>query len=303
MGKLRFSVHPLFYLFGLYFAATGKVFSFVAFTLCAVIHEFGHAIVAEKLGYKLLNVTLMPYGAIIGGDTEGLTTKDEILVAAAGPAVNLAIGVAVLALWWIFPESYPYTELAATANFSLFFVNLLPAYPLDGGRVLAACLSLRLGRKKAFRIVRGTGIALSVALLGLFVWSCFGKANLTLLFFSSFCFAGAIGKKKENSYVSVFTAASPNVLKKSREVKTIAVSADYTVKKLLARTDGESLYRVYFYGADGSLVATLEPHELLSLLEKRGLYDRILSGEEIFRKRRNSSEIAGDKLDKSLRLR
>lgn len=234
---------------------------------------------------------------------EGLTTKDEILVAAAGPAVNLAIGVAVLALWWIFPESYPYTELAATANFSLFFVNLLPAYPLDGGRVLAACLSLRLGRKKAFRIVRGTGIALSVTLLGLFVWSCFGKANLTLLFFSSFCLAGAIGKKKENSYVSVFTAASPNVLKKSREVKTIAVSADYTVKKLLARTDGESLYRVYFYGADGSLVATLEPHELLSLLEKRGLYDRILSGEENFRKRRNSSEIAGDKLDKSLRLR
>ena len=209
----------------------------------------------------------------------------------------------MLALWWIFPESYPYTELAATANFSLFFVNLLPAYPLDGGRVLAACLSLRLGRKKAFRIVRGTGIALSVALLGLFVWSCFGKANLTLLFFSSFCLAGAIGKKKENSYVSVFTAASPNVLKKSREVKTIAVSADYTVKKLLARTDGESLYRVYFYGADGSFVATLEPHELLSLLEKRGLYDRILSGEEIFRKRRNSSEIAGDKLDKSLRLR
>ena len=303
MGKLRFSVHPLFYLFGLYFAATGKVFSFVAFTLCAVVHEFGHAIVAEKLGYKLLNVTLMPYGAIIGGDTEGLTTKDEILVAAAGPAVNLAIGVAVLALWWIFPESYPYTELAATANFSLFFVNLLPAYPLDGGRVLAACLSLRLGRKKAFRIVRGTGIALSVALLGLFVWSCFGKANLTLLFFSSFCLAGAIGKKKENSYVSVFTAASPNVLKKSREVKTIAISADYTVKKLLARTDGESLYRVYFYGADGSLVATLEPHELLSLLEKRGLYDRILPGEENFRKRRNSSEIAGDKLDKSLRLR
>lgn len=276
MGKLRFSVHPLFFLFGLYFAAVGKVFSFLAFTICAVAHELGHAIVSEKLGYKLNNVQLMPYGAVIGGDLEGLTVRDELLVAAAGPAVNLAIGVSVLALWWLFPETYPYTELAATANFSLFFVNLLPAYPLDGGRILSSLLTLKTGRKRASAVVRGTGFALSALLAASFVWSCFHEVNFTLAFFSSFCFVGAINRKKENSYVSLFSASSPSVLKKTREVRSIAVPDDFTVKKLLARLDGESLYRVYVYRADGSLSRLLEPHELLALLENRGLYDRLL---------------------------
>ena len=51
MGRLKVSIHPLFFIFGLYFALTGKVFSFLIFTLTAVIHEFGHAFVSDRLGY------------------------------------------------------------------------------------------------------------------------------------------------------------------------------------------------------------------------------------------------------------
>ena len=50
MGKLKFKVHPLFIIFGIYFAFTGKVFSFISYTLCACIHELGHSSVAEKVG-------------------------------------------------------------------------------------------------------------------------------------------------------------------------------------------------------------------------------------------------------------
>ena len=119
MGKLKFKVHPLFIIFGIYFAFTGKVFSFISYTLCACIHELGHSLVAEKLGYRLKNVTLMPYGALVSGDMSGMSLAEECLVVVAGPLVNFLLGMLILGVWWVFPETYPYLELAAEANFAL----------------------------------------------------------------------------------------------------------------------------------------------------------------------------------------
>ena len=90
MGKIKVSVHPLFFAFGLYFAFTGKVFSFISFTIVAVIHEIGHSFVAARLGYRLEKITLMPYGCIISGKTQSFSYKDEVKIAFAGPLVNLA---------------------------------------------------------------------------------------------------------------------------------------------------------------------------------------------------------------------
>ena len=192
---MTFSLHPLFYIFGLYFAFTGKVFSFLTITFCAVVHEFGHAFAAERLGYKLKKITLMPYGAVISGETGGMTAADEIYTVIFGPLVNLFTGLFIIALWWLFPMTYPYTELAATANFSLFFVNLLPAFPLDGGRLLLCLLTKPLGRKKAMFLTRAIGVLLSVSLFGLFVCSCFSSVNFSLAFFGAFLLSGALEKK------------------------------------------------------------------------------------------------------------
>ena len=78
---MKFSIHPLFFVFGLYFALTGKVFLFLTATLTALLHEFGHALAAEKLGYKMNKITLMPYGAVVNGAIGGLSYKDEVSVA------------------------------------------------------------------------------------------------------------------------------------------------------------------------------------------------------------------------------
>ena len=142
MGRVKVIIHPLFFVFGLYFAFLGKVFSFIIFTLTAVIHELGHAFVADRLGYTLNRIVLMPYGALISGDVENLSYKDECLVALGGPMLNAIIGVVFVAVWWFFPETYAYTDTAVIACFSLAVINLIPAYPLDGGRLLLATLSL-----------------------------------------------------------------------------------------------------------------------------------------------------------------
>ena len=170
MGKLKVTIHPLFFIFGLYFAFLGKVFSFLVFTITAVIHEFGHAFVSDRLGYTLNRVVLMPYGALISGDIENISYIDELKVALGGPLINAVIGVFFVACWWFFPETYAYTDTAVFACFSLAVINLIPAYPLDGGRMLLATLSLIINRKTALKITKWIGIILSVILLGLFVY-------------------------------------------------------------------------------------------------------------------------------------
>lgn len=59
---IRLGIHPLFFVFGIYFALTGKVFLFLVYTLTALVHEYGHAVCAERLGYKMNKISLMPYG-------------------------------------------------------------------------------------------------------------------------------------------------------------------------------------------------------------------------------------------------
>ena len=197
MGKLRLKIHPLFYIVGIYFVAFGKVYSFLVYTLCAVIHEFGHSISAQKCGYKLVNVTLMPFGAIVSGEVSNMSYQDEIRVSLAGPLLNFAICVALVAVWWVFPETYPYTELAVTANLALCLINLLPAFPLDGGRMLLCSLSTFLSRKTAVIICKAIGVILFFIFLTLFVFSVFVGGNPSLLLFAIFMLLGVFDKGKE----------------------------------------------------------------------------------------------------------
>ena len=196
MERLKIRLHPLFILFGIYFAFTGKVFSFLAITLSALLHEGGHYIVSSSMGYELNRITLMPYGAVLSGYAGDVTIKDEIKIAVAGPAVSGFLAIFFTALWWLFPSAYPFTDLAGKTNAALFFVNLIPAYPLDGGRVLYALASLKTGRKKGLKIAKIVTISISAALLLLFIYSCFHGRNLTIAAFSVFLISGLVGFKK-----------------------------------------------------------------------------------------------------------
>ena len=239
MGKIKVSVHPLFFAFGLYFAFTGKVFSFISFTIVAVIHEIGHSFVAARLGYRLEKITLMPYGCIISGKTQSFSYKDEVKIAFAGPLVNLATVFVFFGLWWVLPESYPFTELAAFSSLAVATINLLPCFPLDGGRILLATLSQKLKRKTALKIVKGLGLALGGVFLALFAYSCFaGVTNISLLFFSAFMLCGNVRVSDECDYVRIFCSLTFAELKTPREVRIIAVGEDVKVRELFRVGNG-----------------------------------------------------------------
>lgn len=274
MGGLKLSVHPLFYAFGFYYALTGRILTFVIYTVCAVIHEIGHSIAAANSGYRLDRITLMPFGAVVKGDIDGLKLKDEIKIALAGPIVNLAIGLFFIASWWIYPELYAFTDTVCLANLSLALVNLIPVFPLDGGRVLSAVIALKWGNKVSGRVCKITAVVMAAALFAAFIYSAFSSINFSLLFFTLFVCVGAFGKAKDNKYVKLYTSLWTKNLKRGATVKRQAVDKNVTVKKVMSLLDETAVNEIDVY-EDGKKRATLNPNEISKIIEKADLYAKI----------------------------
>ncbi len=246
-SKPLFRLHPLFIAVGIFYACTGELFLFLLSTLVAVQHECAHAFAAARLGYRLNAVVLMPYGAVIDGDLKGISVKDEIYVAICGPLCNLATALFFGALWWFAPTTYAFTDVAFYSSLAIALVNLLPCYPLDGGRILK-CLLLRGLLKKYPQAAKAEGraevicrvVSLSFSLLALaaFILQCVQKQpNFTLLAFGGFLFVGALGNRDKATYEKMEIPFSPP-LERGVEIRRVAVADSCQIKdafRFLAR--------------------------------------------------------------------
>ena len=160
----------------------GCVFLALVF-LSVLAHELGHAMMARECGVQVLDVTLSPIAGVARIEQATLSPRDDLFIALAGPGVNLAIFVALFP-WMLLigvvsgPESLfaagnQFRDLnlstiisaVATMNLGLMAFNLVPAFPLDGGRVLRAFLSTRVSRRRATTIASRIGIGFSVVLM------------------------------------------------------------------------------------------------------------------------------------------
>ena len=267
---INFSVHPLFFVFGLYFSFVGKITTFIIYTICAILHELGHSIVASSMGYKLKKIKLMPFGAIVCGKYQNVENLQEIKIALAGPLTNILVSVFFVALWWVIPDIYAFTDVIVEANLSLAIINLLPVFPLDGGRVLLSTLSGFLTRKKALTICKVIGFVFSFILLLLFVISTFYTTNISLLFFSLFIIFANIDRDKQSVYIRLYLFNLKEKLKKGVIVKKIAVDKEITIKKLLPLLEEDCLIEVAVYDGERFLTI-LSQQKLISVLENASL--------------------------------
>lgn len=153
-----------------------------------LIHELGHCAMAQQFGVRVLDITLWPFGGVARIEQMPALPRSELLIALAGPAMNLAIAVALLppvALIWVFlgrerifsgPDILtsitPASLVAyiALTNLSIMVFNLLPAFPVDGGRVLRAALTPGLGRDRATSVAVAIGMAMAMLLVVLGIW-------------------------------------------------------------------------------------------------------------------------------------
>ncbi len=180
-------------------AVDGIVFILAVFA-CVVLHELGHAIAARRYGIKTPDITLLPIGGLARLSRIPDKPSEEIVIAIAGPLVNVVIALVLfLVLGARFDaravahvDDPTYGLLARLAGINVFLVlfNLIPAFPMDGGRVLRALLAFRLGRRRATEIAAriGQGLAFLFGFLGLFY------GNPILVFIAIFVFLAAQGE-------------------------------------------------------------------------------------------------------------
>lgn len=243
LKKSVFRVHPLFLLVGVWYAFTGELFLFLISAVVALQHELAHAFVAAKLGYKLNSVVLMPFGAVIDGELDGITLKDEISVAVWGPLCNLITAAFFVAIWWFAPTVYAFTDTAFQASISIALVNFLPAYPLDGGRILRCALARAYAKeqtneedaaKKAERICRIVSVIISLFLLLLFILLAVrGKGNFSLLVFGLFLLVSAFGNKDKSATYARMDFSVTDVLERGAEIRHVAVTDSLPIKDAL----------------------------------------------------------------------
>ncbi len=180
----------------------GSTTLLVAVFLCVLLHEFGHALTARVFGIRTHDITLLPIGGLARLERIPENPWQEFWIALAGPAVNVAI-VAVLlpvaaalgGLQNMVPSNLPAASFLMqliSINVALVGFNLLPAFPMDGGRVLRAVLAMFLPYAKATNIAAACGqvMALLFAVVGFFT-------NWMLMLVACFVYFAARGEAQQ----------------------------------------------------------------------------------------------------------
>ncbi|HZQ70773.1 MAG TPA: site-2 protease family protein [Terriglobales bacterium] len=174
---------------------TGVAFILALF-LCVVLHEYGHALAARSFGIETKDITLLPIGGLARLERIPDKPNQELWVALAGPAVNVVIAAALGVYLFLSGHFQPVQQMGLThgaflervmfANLFLVGFNMIPAFPMDGGRVLRALLAKRMEYARATRIAAsiGQGVAFLFGFLGLFT-------NPFLVFIAFFIWIGA----------------------------------------------------------------------------------------------------------------
>ena len=273
-----FRLHPLFLLVGVWYACTGDLFLFLLSALVAIQHECAHAFASARLGYKLNKIVLMPFGAIIDGDLRGITFKDEIYVAACGPLCNLITAGFFVALWWIAPTLYAFTDTACYSSLAIAAVNLLPAYPLDGGRILKCALARSFlkrhpnaneAERKAHRICRAITLFFSALLLACFLLLAVERTvNFTLFAFSLFLAVGAFGNRDKQAVYNRMDFSCRDSLKRGVEIRRVAVLDTCTVKNALRFLSAGSYLVLEVYDKEERHLFDLPQNKFADFVEK-----------------------------------
>jgi stage IV sporulation protein FB len=226
-------------------AWTGLIFILLVF-LCVLLHEFGHIFTARAFGVRTPDVVLLPIGGVARLERIPEKPLQEFLIAIAGPAVNIAIALILIgiagadigsnaAMAAIDNDKVSMVDRLATVNLFLALFNLIPAFPMDGGRVLRAILSSRLGFVRATEIaaVIGQGFAFLLGFLGLFY-------NPILIFIAIFVYLAAASE----AHMVALRAVSRGVPAMSATMTRIATlrpqaPIDEAVQVLLQTSQGE----------------------------------------------------------------
>jgi len=203
------------------------VFAVVLFA-CVALHELGHSYIAHKNGIIIRSITLYFFGGVSAVEEIPRNPRLELQMAFAGPAVSGVIGLITVLLASLLPENSALAIMLWTLglmNIILMVFNLIPAFPMDGGRLLRAWFATRMPYIRATRNAAGIGkiFAILMFVLGLFSF------NFMLLFVAFFVYVGASEEEKATEIIVSLEGIKVRDIM-SAQVRTIA--PDMTLREL-----------------------------------------------------------------------
>lgn len=251
--------------------------SFESKTLVAVvsilIHEFTHILVGNKLGCKLYNIKFSLTGANAQlSDLDDLIDKDKVLLYLSGPMSNLIISIIMYILYKL--TNIQIFEVVSGINMWLCIFNLIPAYPLDGARILEIIISNKSSYLKGKKITSTISYIVSCILLGLFLTLIFvNKINISILFILLLIIYSTVLEKKWTMYIVM-----GDIIKKRRrlekydfmENKSVSVFYKNGLLDLMRLVDRNKFNTFYILDEELKLISILHEDELLEALKTYG---------------------------------
>ncbi|WP_281322321.1 site-2 protease family protein [Flavobacterium aestivum] len=250
----------------------------VLFILCifitVLLHELGHALTAKRYNIKTKDITLLPIGGIARLERLPENPLEELVVAIAGPLVNFALAFITLFFIEIPKDTEELLVLMSSGinannfffnfyivNLTLGVFNLIPAFPMDGGRVLRALLSFRMNRNTATQIAARVGqfIALCFILIGI-------VTNPILILIGLFVIFSAQIETESVEFKNLLKGYTVRDVV-MKEYQTI--EADDTIKKAIAILL-ESEHRKFLVTQNNKLVGTLNKNQIIRALSEKG---------------------------------
>lgn len=250
-------------------AAEGVLFILALFA-CVVLHEYGHALTARRYGIMTRDITLLPIGGVARLERMPDDPRQELWVALAGPAVNVVIAAVLFVALVVTASLVPIADLDVgqgsfferlmVVNIFLVLFNLIPAFPMDGGRVVRALLAMRIEYTRATQIAASLGqmIAVVFGFIGLF-------SNPFLLFIAFFVWIGAA---QEASMVQMRSALAGIPVSRAMITDFHALTPQDTLARAVELILSGS--QQDFPVVDSSVVGVLTRNALLEGLVKRG---------------------------------
>lgn len=283
IGGIRIRIHVTFLLLlvwlgaafwhegGAAAAANGLTYILLLF-LCVVLHEFGHILTARHFGAETVDVVLLPIGGVARMKSIPEKPSQELAVALAGPAVNLVIAGALVQLIGTETITRTLTERSPTiaiwpqlaaANLFLALFNLIPAFPMDGGRALRALLGYRLGRAEATALAVRIGhvLAIGFGLLGFMI------SNPLLILVACFVYFGA---SAEHHQTQVHRLASRHRVADAMITQFASLPADSRIADAAGLLIHTTQHEIPVVDGAGKVIGLLTRHQILGAMQGGG---------------------------------
>ena len=272
-GKLKISLLMIPAVVLLFVLGMGDVLLY--YIPAVLVHEWAHVLVSVALGMTVTEMELFPFGCAAKLECFAVSRVKEIFVAAAGPLANMAVACAVF-----FVDKYAFDitvkDRIIASNLALAAVNMLPALPLDGGRIMRAVFASFMGYKRATKLMAVGGIFFAAVIVGTGVWAVFQDAlNPSFFIMGFFLCLAAIKELKSAPYTLIrdFTSKRQQLDKrKTMHINRFAAMQTEPIKDIMREFEAGKYNIVTVLDKDMGVLGELSERDILGGMMQKGTH-------------------------------